>query len=131
MPNRDAAWLPGTEGAGVAEVLFGDYDFTGRLPHSWPANIGQIPINVGDSSYNPLFAYGYGLDYSSFPPSVTIANPADGATLPAPLISGKDLLAAGFRPGPGLGIALRQVRLLQLRDELGDAASALAWLRGR
>lgn len=55
----------------------------------------------------------------------------DGATLPAPLISGKDLLAAGFRPGPGLGTALRQVRVLQLRNELGDAASALAWLRDR
>jgi beta-glucosidase len=31
-----AAWLPGTEGDGVAEVLFGEHDFTGKLPHSWP-----------------------------------------------------------------------------------------------
>ncbi len=77
-----AAWLPGTEGDGVAEVLFGDYDFVGKLPHSWPVNIAQVPINIGDTPYNPLFPYGYGLDYSSVPPSVTITSPADGATLP-------------------------------------------------
>ena len=44
-----AAWLPGTEGQGVAEVLFGDYGFTGKLSFSWPRNMSQIPINVGDS----------------------------------------------------------------------------------
>ncbi|MBW8002798.1 MAG: glycoside hydrolase family 3 protein [Planctomycetes bacterium] len=60
-----AAWLPGTEGNGVADVLFGDYDFTGKLPHSWPLNIGQVPINNGDAVYDPLFAYGYGLDYAT------------------------------------------------------------------
>jgi len=54
-----AAWLPGTEGDGVAEVLFGDYGFTGRLSFSWPRNMGQIPINVGDATYDPLFPYGY------------------------------------------------------------------------
>jgi beta-glucosidase len=56
-----AAWLPGTEGQGVAEVLFGDYPFTGKLSYSWPRNMGQIPINVGDAIYDPLFPYGYGL----------------------------------------------------------------------
>ncbi|MBN1312098.1 MAG: glycoside hydrolase family 3 C-terminal domain-containing protein, partial [Anaerolineae bacterium] len=56
-----AAWLPGTEGDGVAEVLFGDYDFTGRLPFSWPRSMDQLPINVGDADYDPLFAYGFGL----------------------------------------------------------------------
>lgn len=56
-----AAWLPGTEGKGVAEVLFGDYNFTGRLPVSWPREGSQIPINKGDSPYDPLFEYGYGL----------------------------------------------------------------------
>jgi beta-glucosidase len=58
-----AAWLPGTEGNGVADVLFGDYNFTGKLPHTWPRTISQVPINNGDSSYDPLFAYGYGLIY--------------------------------------------------------------------
>jgi beta-glucosidase len=56
-----AAWLPGTEGDGVAEVLFGDYDFNGKLSYSWPRNMGQIPINAGDAIYDPLFPYGYGL----------------------------------------------------------------------
>ncbi|MBW8002377.1 MAG: carbohydrate-binding protein [Planctomycetes bacterium] len=78
-----AAWLPGTEGDGVADVLFGDYDFTGLLPHSWPVNVGQVPINNGDASYDPLFAYGYGLDFSSVPPTVAITSPSDGATPPA------------------------------------------------
>ncbi len=58
-----AAWLPGTEGDGVAQVLFGDYSFTGRLPMSWPRSMDQIPVNVGDADYAPLFAYGYGLRY--------------------------------------------------------------------
>jgi len=58
-----AAWLPGTEGQGVADVLFGDYKFTGKLSHSWPKDMKQIPINVGDKNYSPLFKYGFGLSY--------------------------------------------------------------------
>lgn len=58
-----AAWLPGSEGQGVADVLFGDYNPTGKLSHSWPATMSQIPINFGDPGYNPLFPYGYGLSY--------------------------------------------------------------------
>jgi beta-glucosidase len=58
-----AAWLPGTEGAGVADVLFGDSPPTGKLPHSWPRSMEQIPINVGDARYDPLFPYGFGLSY--------------------------------------------------------------------
>jgi beta-glucosidase len=58
-----AAWLPGTEGAGVADVLFGDHKPTGKLPMSWPRTNAQLPINVGDPGYDPLFAYGFGLTY--------------------------------------------------------------------
>jgi beta-glucosidase len=58
-----AAWLPGTEGAGVADVLFGDYRPTGKLSFSWPRSMDQLPVNVGDRNYNPLFKYGYGLTY--------------------------------------------------------------------
>jgi beta-glucosidase len=58
-----AAWLPGTEGQGVADVLFGDYRPTGRLSFTWPRTNAQIPVNVGDRPYNPLFRYGYGLTY--------------------------------------------------------------------
>jgi beta-glucosidase len=58
-----AAWLPGTEGDGVADVLFGTYRPTGKLPYSWPRSNAQIPINQGDASYDPLFPYGFGLTY--------------------------------------------------------------------
>jgi len=56
-----AAWLPGTEGRGVTDVLFGDYKFVGRLSFSWPRSMDQIPINVGDKDYDPLFKFGFGL----------------------------------------------------------------------
>ncbi|HTG93841.1 MAG TPA: glycoside hydrolase family 3 protein [Pyrinomonadaceae bacterium] len=58
-----AAWLPGTEGRGVTDVLFGDFPFKGKLSFSWPQSMEQIPINVGDSNYQPLFKYGFGLQY--------------------------------------------------------------------
>jgi len=58
-----AAWLPGSEGKGVTDVLFGDYNPTGRLSVSWPRSMDQIPINFGDKEYNPLFEYGFGLSY--------------------------------------------------------------------
>ena len=56
-----AAWLPGSEGAGVADVLFGKREFRGKLPYSWPKRTDQAPLNVGDPGYDPLFAYGFGL----------------------------------------------------------------------
>jgi len=58
-----AAWLPGTEGQGVADVLFGDYPATGRLSFTWPRSVDQHPINVGDVDYVPLFPYGFGLSF--------------------------------------------------------------------
>lgn len=66
LPKWDAllaAWLPGTEGQGVADVLFGDYNPTGKLSMSWPRTMSQVPINVGDEDYDPLFEFGYGLGY--------------------------------------------------------------------
>jgi beta-glucosidase len=59
-----AAWLPGTEGRGVTDVLFGDFKPTGKLSVSWPRSMDQILVNVGDRNYDPLFEYGYGLTYS-------------------------------------------------------------------
>jgi beta-glucosidase len=58
-----AAWFPGTEGIGVADLLFGDVPPTAKLSFSWPKNMGQIPINYGDKTYDPLFPLGYGLTY--------------------------------------------------------------------
>ena len=63
------AWLPGTEGGGVADVLFrgpdgeSAHDFHGRLSFSWPRHALHTPLNVGDTDYAPLFPYGYGLRY--------------------------------------------------------------------
>ncbi|MFA4939112.1 exo 1,3/1,4-beta-D-glucan glucohydrolase [Brevundimonas sp.] len=65
-----AAWLPGTEGAGVSDVLIGDAagkprnDFTGKLSFSWPKDAKGEPLNVGQPGYDPQFAYGYGLTYA-------------------------------------------------------------------
>ncbi|MDT9692694.1 glycoside hydrolase family 3 N-terminal domain-containing protein [Streptomyces sp. P9(2023)] len=56
-----ASWLPGTEGAGVADVLYGKRPFTGRLPLTWPRSAAQVPINAGDAAYDPQFPYGWGL----------------------------------------------------------------------
>ena len=55
-----AAWLPGSEGQGVADVLFGDYDFQGRLSFSWPGS-SEFPSAVGEKSPKPRFPLGYGL----------------------------------------------------------------------
>ncbi|XP_059659713.1 uncharacterized protein LOC132306364 [Cornus florida] len=56
-----AAWLPGTEGQGVADALFGDYGFTGKLSRTWFKTVDQLPMNVGDDHYDPLFPFGFGL----------------------------------------------------------------------
>ena len=58
-----AAWLPGSEGAGVADVLFGDHDFQGRLSFSWPRSPDDN-FNAGDVEYDPLFPFGFGLTLS-------------------------------------------------------------------
>jgi len=64
-----AAWLPGTEGDGIAEVIFKNdtgkinYDFTGKLSFSWPKDPLDADLNVGDEDYDPLFPFGFGLSY--------------------------------------------------------------------
>lgn len=79
-----AAWLPGSEGEGLADVLIAraggrpDHDFRGRLPFSWPRSPDQTPINVGQPNYDPQFPFGYGLSY---------AHPAHVGTLPEPQVA--------------------------------------------
>ena len=68
LPLADAfmaAFLPGTEGKGVADVLFGDYKPTGKLSFSWPKSMDQLPLNTNGPkvSYDPLFPFGDGLSY--------------------------------------------------------------------
>ncbi len=63
-----AAWLPGSEGDGIAEVLYGDYDFKGKLPHSWPKSVedynGKYGPNFWDTTLGPLFPFSFGLTYN-------------------------------------------------------------------
>jgi beta-glucosidase len=65
-----AAWLPGTEGLGMTDVLFGDFNFTGKLPVTWPNAVSQEPINNGDGKVG-LFPFGHGLSYGSVTPTPT------------------------------------------------------------
>ncbi|HEV8442024.1 MAG TPA: exo 1,3/1,4-beta-D-glucan glucohydrolase [Steroidobacteraceae bacterium] len=66
-----AAWLPGSEGGGIADVLFRkkdgsvNYDFTGKLSYSWPRDAAAKPLNVHQEPYDPLFAFGFGLTYAT------------------------------------------------------------------
>ena len=57
------AWLPGTEGDGVSDVLFGDVSPSGKLSFSWPKDMDNVPVNFDDDDYNPLYKIGYGLSY--------------------------------------------------------------------
>jgi beta-glucosidase len=75
LPNWNAlvaAWLPGTEGQGVADILFGVAQPTGKLPMTWMSSAGQEPINDGDGQ-TPLFPYGFGLTYTGTPPTTPSA----------------------------------------------------------
>jgi beta-glucosidase len=76
-----AAWLPGSEGGGVADVLLADadgkarHDFSGRLSFSWPRDAAQSPLNAGQPGYAPQFALGFGLSYAA--PATTPVLPED------------------------------------------------------
>jgi len=70
-----AAWLPGTEGNGIADVLFGDYPFTGKTSYTWPRSNEQLPININNVTDKtgcdaPLFPFGYGLAYGESMPEI-------------------------------------------------------------
>ncbi len=64
-----AAWLPGSEGVGIADVIMRgadgeiQHDFKGKLSYSWPKMPNQTPLNVGDEDYDPLYPFGFGLTY--------------------------------------------------------------------
>ena len=78
LPLADAwvaAWWPGTEGGGIADVLFGDHPFTGKTPYSWPRTNEQLPININNAAGKtgcdaPLFPFGYGLKTGDPSPEV-------------------------------------------------------------
>ncbi|MBW6434626.1 glycoside hydrolase family 3 protein [Actinoplanes hulinensis] len=105
-----ASWLPGSEGGGVADVLFGKRPFTGRLPLSWPSSVKQVPVNVGDQAYEPQFPYGWGLRTMAAPDARDAA---------------QEKAAAGRAPSGW------QQRFAdgQLAEESGDTAKATALLK--
>ncbi|KFI05092.1 glycoside hydrolase family 3 protein [Massilia sp. BSC265] len=133
-----AAWLPGTEGKGVSDLLVSGpkrYDFTGKLPFSWPKSVCQTDLNVGDKNYAPLFAYGYGLKAATrskvgkldatYPAggcgvsnSFPVFSQADRASFPLTIRSGQQTLVLGADLNstfslPGVSVQTSQVNTQQ------------------
>jgi beta-glucosidase len=133
-----AAWLPGTEGKGVSDLLVSGpkrYEFTGKLPFSWPKSACQTDLNVGDKNYAPLFAYGYGLKTATrsrvgqldaaYPPggcgvsnSFPVFSQADRASFPLAIRSGSQQLVLGADLNatftlPGVTVQTSQVNTQQ------------------
>ncbi|PQO99334.1 beta-glucosidase [Massilia phosphatilytica] len=135
-----AAWLPGTEGKGVSDLLVAGkgakpYEFTGKLSFSWPKTVCQTPLNVGDAGYAPLFVYGYGLKRgershigtldATYPAGGCSASDtypvyghADRASFPLRIVSGTQTAALGadLNAGtslPGIAVAIAQIKTQQ------------------
>ncbi|MET7758959.1 glycoside hydrolase family 3 N-terminal domain-containing protein [Streptomyces sp. NPDC005389] len=123
LPDIDAlvaSWLPGTEGDGVADVLYGKRPFTGQLPVTWPKSEAQLPLNVGDSSYDPQFPYGWGL--TTLTPAPSGGEPA----LRALRIAAKALQAVGrgdSAEGRKLVAVARQIAQKRIGGHLTEAAA--------
>ncbi|MDX3576870.1 glycoside hydrolase family 3 protein [Streptomyces sp. FL07-04A] len=110
-----ASWLPGTEGDGVADVLYGRRAFTGQLPVTWPRSEAQVPINVGDTAYDPQYPFGWGL--------TTLAETPRGAT--ATLKALRRAAAAAERAGSdAAGRALVTRARLIVQQKAGDSLTA-------
>ncbi|WP_433572497.1 glycoside hydrolase family 3 N-terminal domain-containing protein [Streptomyces sp. CA-251247] len=112
-----ASWLPGTEGDGVADVLYGRKAFTGRLPVTWPKSAGQLPINVGDTSYDPQYPYGWGLTTLKKPPA------GGELTLRAMALAAKLLEVTGRGDSPEARELVSQARLL-VQQKIGQRITA-------
>ncbi|MDP1026718.1 glycoside hydrolase family 3 N-terminal domain-containing protein [Sphingomonas sp. KR1UV-12] len=93
-----AAWFPGSEGAGIADVLIGGKrDFTGRLSYSWPKTAGQFTLNKGAPGYDPLFPLDYGLSYAK---GGTVPALSEVAGIDASLANTSLFFARGKVPAP-------------------------------
>ncbi|MEU7026145.1 glycoside hydrolase family 3 N-terminal domain-containing protein [Streptomyces sp. NPDC046275] len=108
-----ASWLPGTEGDGVADVLYGRRPFTGQLPVSWPKSEGQLPLNVGDTAYDPQFPYGWGL--------TTLRDVPRGGepALRALGLAARALQQAGQGKSPAARRLVERARLM-VQDRIGE-----------
>ncbi|MGH8025665.1 MAG: glycoside hydrolase family 3 protein [Pseudoxanthomonas sp.] len=124
-----AAWLPGSEGEGIADVLLRKadggvaHDFKGKLSFSWPRTATQYANNVGQKDYDPQFAFGYGLTY---------ADKGDAAPLPeASGIAGEQAVAGVYfargHAAPGLALRMENAQghagqIAALPAELDDGS---------
>jgi beta-glucosidase len=112
-----AAFLPGSEGGGVADVLFrgpdgvAHHDFKGRLSYSWPKRADQTPLNRGDTNYDPLFPYGYGLSLNedTHVPHLSEDRPAFGAAGAEGIFFERGVLPPGWSFVPSSGTTLRAI----------------------
>ncbi|WP_343732409.1 glycoside hydrolase family 3 N-terminal domain-containing protein [Duganella sp.] len=143
-----AAWLPGTEGKGVTDVLFRkangkiNKDFRGKLSFSWPKSACQSPLNVGDAGYDPLFKYGFGLNYSnknhlpqldtSYPDggcskttAVPVYNPTDRATYGLYVSSGGQRVVLGADLNAVFNLPTVKVETAQINTQ--QDAKRLTW----
>ncbi|MES4905478.1 MULTISPECIES: glycoside hydrolase family 3 N-terminal domain-containing protein [unclassified Streptomyces] len=109
-----ASWLPGTEGDGVADVLYGKRPFTGQLPVTWPRSEAQLPINVGDAAYDPQYPYGWGLTTSAREPG------ADGARRLAELTAEAKAARKAGRGDAGERRAIVTAARLLVQDRVGQ-----------
>jgi beta-glucosidase len=105
-----ASWLPGTEGDGVADVLYGRRPFTGQLPVTWPRSEAQLPINVGDTSYDPQFPYGWGL-------TTLTKVPAGGAATLRALVPAAAAAERAGADGAGRALVTRARLIVQHRAQ--------------
>lgn len=120
-----AAWLPGSEGEGVADLLLRDadgnvqHDFKGTLSFSWPRTAAQFANNVGQDGYDPQFAFGHGLTYAS--PAELEALPEDPG-----VESGDGQRGPWFARGtPSLGVMHAFVGAGDVRQPIHDLPAAL------
>jgi beta-glucosidase len=143
-----AAWLPGTEGKGVSDVLFRkangkvNADFRGKLSFSWPKSACQSPLNVDDANYDPLFKYGYGLNYASkatvpaldtsYPEggcgkslAVPVYNPTDRSTYALYVSSGGQRVALGADLNAVFDLPTVKVETAQINTQ--QDAKRLTW----
>jgi beta-glucosidase len=148
------AWLPGGEGRGIADVLFGDHGFTGKLPFSWPGADCQTPLNHGDATGGEaLFPFGFGLTYEDVDtlgddlPEISrgrgcdASDPGDPGTVEEPL----DIFTSGANRGdyvlriggpsnwggvdvaPGAALPLNEVTFEVVDGRVQASAMRITW----
>jgi beta-glucosidase len=118
-----ASWLPGTEGAGVADVLFGRRAFTGQLSQSWPRSADQEPINVGDRRYSPLYPFGWGLSTKAVRSEGTGSSSA--VLRSARAVRARGVAESGRASGRAADRRLAQRLRLLVQDAVADDATGV------